>query len=141
MSQIVFFYYFLNFKNSCLQRLLVFYLLCLREKKYRMGSIITCPCFETALNYKLLILDQKFEEFPCLVHTLSVTLTALQYKLQWKWDKEYTNGVFTLYSQITFLRSILVFWMILAFLINHTECNNMQCVHQLIFLGVYLHSL
>ena len=83
IKKIVFFLLFFNFKNSCLQRLLVFYLLCLREKKkYRMGSIITCPCFETALNYKLLILDQKFEEFPCLVHTLSVTLTALQYKLQ-----------------------------------------------------------
>ena len=37
-------------------------------------AIITCHWFETALNY--------IEEFPCLVHTLSVTLTALQYKQQ-----------------------------------------------------------
>ena len=37
-----------------------------------------------AFDYKLRILDPKIEEFPCLVHKLSVTLTALQYKPQWK---------------------------------------------------------
>ena len=52
--------------------------------KYRTRAIITCSWFETALNYKPRILDPKIEEFPCLVHKLSVTLTALQYKPQWK---------------------------------------------------------
>ena len=37
---------------------------------------------ETALDYKPRILDPKIEQFPCLVRKLSVTLTALQYKLQ-----------------------------------------------------------
>ena len=36
----------------------------------------------TALNYRLWILEPKIEEFPCLVHRLAVTLTALQYKQQ-----------------------------------------------------------
>ena len=49
---------------------------------YRTRATITRSWFETALNYKPRILDQKIEEFPCLVHKLSVTLTALQYKPQ-----------------------------------------------------------
>ena len=51
---------------------------------YHMCATITCSWFETALKYKPRILDPKIEEFPCLVHKLSVTLTALQYKPQWK---------------------------------------------------------
>ena len=51
---------------------------------YRTRAIITRSWFETALNYKPRILDPKIEEFPCLVHKLSVTLTALQYKPNWK---------------------------------------------------------
>ena len=45
---------------------------------YRTSAIIIRSCFETALNYKPPILDLKIVEFPCLVHKLSVTLTALQ---------------------------------------------------------------
>ena len=48
---------------------------------YRARAIITCSCFETAFNYKPRTLDPKIEEFPSLVHKLSVTLTALKYKL------------------------------------------------------------
>ena len=51
---------------------------------YRTRANITCSWFETALDYKPQILDPEIEEFPCLVHKLSVALTALQYKLQWK---------------------------------------------------------
>ena len=54
------------------------------ETTYRTRATITRSWFETALIYKPRILDQKIEEFPCLVHKLSVTLTALQYKPQWK---------------------------------------------------------
>ena len=43
-------------------------------------AIITLSEFETALDYKPRILDPKIEEFPCLVHKLSVTVSALQYK-------------------------------------------------------------
>ena len=43
---------------------------------YRTCPTITRSYFETALNYKPWILDPKIEEFPCLVHKLSVTLTA-----------------------------------------------------------------
>ena len=45
---------------------------------------------EPALDLKLLsikklrTLDPKIEEFYCLVHKLFLTLTALQYKPQWK---------------------------------------------------------
>ena len=52
--------------------------------KDRTLATITRSLFETALNYKPRILDQKIEEFPCLVHKLSVILTTLQYKPQWK---------------------------------------------------------
>ena len=45
-------------------------------------AIITHPGFENALDYKPRILGSKIEEFPCLVHKLSVILTALQYKPQ-----------------------------------------------------------
>ena len=38
----------------------------------------------TALDYKPHILGHRIEEFPCLVHELSVILTALQYKPHWK---------------------------------------------------------
>ena len=51
---------------------------------YRASAIVTRSWFETALDYKSRILGPKIEEFPCLVHKLSVTLTALQYKPQWK---------------------------------------------------------
>ena len=47
-----------------------------------MRATITRSLFQTTLNYKPSILDPKIEEFPCLVHKLSVTLTALQYKPQ-----------------------------------------------------------
>ena len=47
-----------------------------------MRAIVTRSGFETALDYKPRILDPNIEEFPCLVHKLSVTLTALQYKPQ-----------------------------------------------------------
>ena len=42
---------------------------------YRTPAIITHSWFETA---------DFFEEFPCLVHKLSVILTDLDYKPQWK---------------------------------------------------------
>jgi len=48
--------------------------------EYRTRAIITRSWFETALDYKPRILEPKIEEFSCLVHKLSVTLTALQYK-------------------------------------------------------------
>ena len=35
-------------------------------------------------HYKVRILGSKIEEFPRSVHKLSVILTALQYKPQWK---------------------------------------------------------
>ena len=54
------------------------------KSKYRRRNIITRSWFETALNHKLRTLDPKIEEFPCLVHKLSVTLTALQYEPQLK---------------------------------------------------------
>ena len=54
-----------------------------RNITYRTGAIMTRSWFETDLDYKPRILDPKFEEFPCLVHKLSVILTALQYKPQW----------------------------------------------------------
>ena len=41
------------------------------------------------LDYKPRILDPKIEEFLCLVHKLSVIITALQYKPQW--GKKYKN--------------------------------------------------
>ena len=44
---------------------------------YPTCATITCSWFEAALNYKLPILDPKIEEFPFLVHKLSVTLTAV----------------------------------------------------------------
>ena len=47
-------------------------------------AIITGSWFETALNYKPQILGSKIEEFPYLVHELSVIATALQYEPQWK---------------------------------------------------------
>ena len=50
--------------------------------KYRTRAIITRSSFETALNYKPRNFGSKIEDFPCLVHKLSVTLTALQYKPQ-----------------------------------------------------------
>ena len=43
-----------------------------------MPAIITHSWFETALDYKTRILETKIEEFPCLVHKLSVTLTAVK---------------------------------------------------------------
>ena len=49
---------------------------------YRTCAIITRSRFETALNYKPRIVDQKIEEFPCLLHKLSVTLSTLDYKPQ-----------------------------------------------------------
>ena len=51
---------------------------------YCTHATITRSWFETTLICKPQILDRKIEEFPCLVHKLSVTLTALQYKLQRK---------------------------------------------------------
>ena len=48
--------------------------------KYHMLTIITRSRFETALDLKPRILDPKIEQFPDIVHELSVTLTALQYK-------------------------------------------------------------
>ena len=52
------------------------------QSMYHTRTIITHSLFETALDYKLQILGSKIEEFPCLVHKLSVILTTLQYKLQ-----------------------------------------------------------
>ena len=54
------------------------------ENNYCTHVIITLSWFETTLDYKPWILDPEIEEFPCLVHKLSVTLTTLQYKWQWK---------------------------------------------------------
>ena len=48
------------------------------NSKYRRSFMATQFWFETALDYKPQILDPQIEEFPCLVHKLSVTLTALQ---------------------------------------------------------------
>ena len=50
------------------------------KNDYRKRAIITW--FETTLDYKLRILAPKIEEFSCLMHKLSLILTALQYKLQ-----------------------------------------------------------
>jgi hypothetical protein len=44
------------------------------KMKYPRCAMITRLSFETAFDYKLLISDQKIEEFPCLVHKLSSTL-------------------------------------------------------------------
>ena len=55
---------------------------------YRTRDIITRSWFETA---------DFIEEFPCLVHKLSVILTALDYKPQWK------NGVYWRVYGIHFL--------------------------------------
>ena len=52
--------------------------------KYCMCAIITRSWIGTALNYKPQIFCPKIEEFPNSVHKLSVTLTVLQYKPQWK---------------------------------------------------------
>jgi hypothetical protein len=64
---------------------LIFLYFWIREKRkqliYRTCAIIVLSLFETALNYKPKILGYKIEEFPCLVHKLSVILTPLQYKL------------------------------------------------------------
>ena len=50
-----------------------------------MPSNITHSSSEMALDYKTwILLDPKIEEFPTLVHKLIVTLTTLQYQLQWK---------------------------------------------------------
>ena len=46
-------------------------------RKYKINKL-------TALDYKPRILDPEIEKFPCLVHKLSVKLTALQYKPQLK---------------------------------------------------------
>ena len=46
-------------------------------------AIITRSSFENALICELQILGLQIEEFPILVHKLSVVLTALQYKPQW----------------------------------------------------------
>ena len=54
------------------------------DLNYRTHTIITDSWFGTAYHYKSRILGSKIEEFPCLVHKLSVILTALQYKWQWK---------------------------------------------------------
>ena len=54
--------------------------------KYCTRAIITRSWFETSLNYKTQILGSKIEVFPCLVHKLSVILTALQCKPQWKME-------------------------------------------------------
>ena len=51
---------------------------------YHMRAIITRSWFETGLDYNPRILGPKIEEFPCLVHKLSVILTALLYKPHWK---------------------------------------------------------
>ena len=50
---------------------------------YRTRAILTRSWFETALDYKPRILGQAIEEFPRLVHKLSVILTDLQCKPQW----------------------------------------------------------
>ena len=48
--------------------------------------------FETTLDYEPKILDPKIEEFPCLVHKLSVTLNNLyNINRSEKWGKKYTN--------------------------------------------------
>ena len=54
---------------------------------YRTRAIITRSWFVTTLDYKPRILDPKIEEFPCLVHKLFATLSALQYKPQKNWVK------------------------------------------------------
>ena len=43
-----------------------------------LAPIITRSRFETVLDYKPWILGSKIEEFTCLVHKMSVILTALQ---------------------------------------------------------------
>ena len=45
-----------------------------------------CVPLKPALDYKPRTLRSKIEEFPCLVHKLSLVLTALQYE---KWGKKY----------------------------------------------------
>ena len=52
------------------------------QPRYRTRAIITRSRFETALDYKPRILGQAIEEFPRLVHKLSVILTDLQCKPQ-----------------------------------------------------------
>ena len=52
------------------------------------GNILSHSWFETALDYKPQILGPKIEEFHLLVHKLSVMLTGLPYKPQWKMGKK-----------------------------------------------------
>ena len=63
-----------------------------------MHAIITRFWFEMAFDYKPQILDQKIEEFPCLVQKLSLTLTGLQNKRQWSFYHEKYTVIFTLKS-------------------------------------------
>ena len=53
-------------------------------KNYHTCAIISRSWFKTAFDYNPRILGAKIEEFPFLVHKLSVILTALQYKPPWK---------------------------------------------------------
>ena len=50
--------------------------------EYHTRAIITRSWFETALNYKPRIFDPKMDEFPCLAHKFSVTLTAVKNGLE-----------------------------------------------------------
>ena len=79
---------YLNTTASTLMRWLVNWVYWASPNSYHTRSIITRSWFETALVYYPRILDPKVEEFTCLVHKLSVTLTALQYKPQWKIGKK-----------------------------------------------------
>ena len=44
------------------------------KKHYNAWANIICSWFETVLDYELGILGAKIEEFPFLIHKLSVTL-------------------------------------------------------------------
>ena len=54
-------------------------------------AIIINSWFETALDYKPRFLDLKIDEFPSLVHKLSVTLTLYHINRSEKCNKKYAN--------------------------------------------------
>ena len=61
---------------------------------YRTRAIETRSWWLTTLDCKPRILGSKIEEFTLLVHKLSVILTALQYKQQWKMGKYMQAGTY-----------------------------------------------
>ena len=90
-----FFFYFLKFRNGKVTEMAkigFFRFIHLAQfLSARQASISKNIKIISALNYKPRIMGLKMDEFPFIVHKLSVILTALQYKAQWKWGKKYTS--------------------------------------------------